>query len=33
MQDSGKTMTDQQVDQIMTRIQAALAEKLGASLR
>jgi phenylalanyl-tRNA synthetase beta chain len=33
LQDSGKTMTDQQVDQIMTRIQAAMAEKLGASLR
>jgi len=33
MQDSSKTMTDQQVDQIMTRIQEALAEKLSASLR
>jgi phenylalanyl-tRNA synthetase beta chain len=33
MQDSSKTMTDQQVDQIMTRIQAALADKLGAALR
>ncbi|MFN5622086.1 MAG: phenylalanine--tRNA ligase subunit beta [Flavobacteriales bacterium] len=33
LQDSGKTMTDQQVDQVMSRIQAALAEKLGATLR
>jgi phenylalanyl-tRNA synthetase beta chain len=33
MQDPAKTMTDQQVDQIMGRIQAALAEKLGAALR
>jgi phenylalanyl-tRNA synthetase beta chain len=33
MQDSSKTMTDQQVDQIMSRIQAALADKLGAALR
>jgi phenylalanyl-tRNA synthetase beta chain len=33
MQDPSKTMTDQQVDQIMTRIQAALGEKLGAALR
>jgi len=33
MQDSSKTMTDQQVDQIMLRIQAALADKLGAALR
>jgi len=33
MQDSSKTMTDQQVDQIMSRIQSALAEKLGATLR
>jgi len=33
MQDSTKTMTDQQVDQIMTRIQTALSEKLNATLR
>jgi phenylalanyl-tRNA synthetase beta chain len=33
MQDPSKTMTDQQVDQVMTRIQTALAEKLGATLR
>ena len=33
MQDPSKTMTDQQVDQIMTRIQTALTEKLGAALR
>jgi phenylalanyl-tRNA synthetase beta chain len=33
LQDSEKTMTDQQVDQIMSRIQSALAEKLGAELR
>jgi len=33
MQDPAKTMTDQQVDQIMGRIQGALAEKLGAALR
>lgn len=33
LQDSAKTMTDQQVDQVMTRIQAALLEKLGAGLR
>jgi phenylalanyl-tRNA synthetase beta chain len=33
MQDPSKTMTDQQVDQIMGRIQAALGEKLGATLR
>jgi phenylalanyl-tRNA synthetase beta chain len=33
LQDSSKTMTDQQVDQIMSRIQAALADKLGAALR
>jgi phenylalanyl-tRNA synthetase beta chain len=33
MQDPTKTMTDQQVDQIMGRIQVALAEKLGAVLR
>jgi phenylalanyl-tRNA synthetase beta chain len=33
MQDPAKTMTDQQVDQIMGRIQGALGEKLGAALR
>lgn len=33
LQDSSKTMTDQQVDQIMARIQSAMLEKLGASLR
>jgi phenylalanyl-tRNA synthetase beta chain len=33
MQDPSKTMTDQQVDQIMGRIQAALGERLGAALR
>ncbi|MFM7729123.1 MAG: phenylalanine--tRNA ligase subunit beta, partial [Flavobacteriales bacterium] len=33
LQDTTKTMTDQQVDQVMTRIQAALLEKLGAGLR
>jgi phenylalanyl-tRNA synthetase beta chain len=33
MQDPAKTMTDQQVDQIMGRIQTSLAEKLGATLR
>ena len=33
MQDPAKTMTDQQVDQIMGRIQESLAEKLGATLR
>jgi phenylalanyl-tRNA synthetase beta chain len=33
MQDSTKTMTDQQVDQAMSRIQKALEEKLGGVLR
>lgn len=33
LQDSAKTMTDQQVDQVMSRIQKTLEEKLGATLR
>ncbi|MFN0031785.1 MAG: phenylalanine--tRNA ligase subunit beta [Flavobacteriales bacterium] len=33
MQDSGKTMNDQQVEIVMSRIQKALEEKLGATLR
>jgi phenylalanyl-tRNA synthetase beta chain len=33
LQDSSKTMTDQQVDQVIGRIQKTLEEKLGATLR
>jgi phenylalanyl-tRNA synthetase beta chain len=33
LQDASKTMTDQQVDQIMTRIVKALEEKAGAEIR
>lgn len=33
LQDSSKTMTDQQVETAMTKIQKALEEKLGATLR
>lgn len=32
-QDSSKTMTDQQTEQVMAKIQKALEERLGASLR
>jgi phenylalanyl-tRNA synthetase beta chain len=33
LQDSSKTMTDQQVDQAMERVRKALDEKLGAKVR
>ena len=33
LQDNSKTMTDQQVETVMSRIQKALEEKLGATLR